>query len=217
MGPIGTLTPYARNARVHSKKQVHQIAASIREFGFINPIFVDEAKTIIAGHGRYEAAKVLGLAEVPSVRLDLPSAKARSFAIADNKIALNSTWDLDNLKLELADLGALELDFDLEITGFATAEIDDVLDGGTKPVKEDPADQVPEAERSRVTRLGDVWELGPHRLVCGDALKSEAFKRLMGDDRARLVFVDPPFSVRINGHVGGAGSVKQSSPWRRAR
>ncbi len=207
--PVGALVPYARNARVHSKKQLHQIAASIQEFGFTNPVLIDRTNTILAGHGRVAAAKLLGLAEVPTIRIEhLTPAQKRAYVIADNRLALNAGWDPDILRIEFAELSRLDLDFDLDITGFETAEIDLLVDGPTKQTKEDSADRVPEPQKLAVTRPGDMWRLGDHLLLCGNALEPESFRLLMGEDRARLVFSDPPYNVPIDGHVCGAGSVK---------
>jgi DNA modification methylase len=206
---IGKLKPAKRNARTHSKKQIHQIAASITEFGFTNPVLVDRRDQILAGHGRFEAAKLLGLPNVPVIRLEhLTEQQKRAYAIADNKLALNAGWDLDILAADLKELSELELPFDIEITGFATAEIDQLLDGVSKPVKNDPLDSVPPVSATAVARLDDVWVLGDHKLLCADAREPAGYKALLGDEEARMVFADPPYNVPIDGHVGGLGSVK---------
>lgn len=206
--PLDQLRPSHRNARVHSKKQIHQIAASIREFGFNNPVLVHNG-VILAGHGRVEAAKLLGLPAVPVIQLGhLTPEQRRAFAIADNKIAMNAQWDLDVLAEDFKELAALELSFDLEITGFDTAEIDILIDGPTKPSKADRIDNLPELGKSAVTALGDLWVLGEHKLLCADARDTATYAALMGDERARIVFTDPPYNVPIEGHVGGLGSVK---------
>ena len=206
---LAALKAYPRNARTHSKRQIHQIAASIEEFGFTNPVLIDGDGQIIAGHGRVAAAKILGLAEVPTIRIEhLSPEQKRAYIIADNRIAERADWDGEILRLELGELAALDLSFDLEITGFATAEIDLLIDGPSKP-KPDPADFAPEmAAGAAVTRSGDLWRMGDHLLLCGDALDPSSYERLMGEERARLVFSDPPYNVPITGHVCGSGSIK---------
>ncbi|WP_167853590.1 ParB/Srx family N-terminal domain-containing protein, partial [Roseovarius aestuariivivens] len=168
---IGDLTPWARNARTHSKKQIRQIAESIETFGFTNPVLIDETRTILAGHGRVEAAGLLGWQDVPCLRLDHMSAdEKRAYVLADNKLALNAGWDEDLLAAELGELMSSDLDFDLSITGFSIPEIDGVLETVSPVDPGDPEDDaLPSTTRARV-RPGDIWQLGPHRLVCGDAL-----------------------------------------------
>ena len=206
---ISDLKPNPRNARLHSKKQLHQIAASIGEFGFNVPVLIDRGNVIIAGHGRVEAARNLGMETVPVLRIEhLTDAQKRAFALADNKIALNSNWDLEILQLDLKELSALNLDFDLEITGFETAEIDLLIDGPTAPAKADRSDIVPEKQAEAVSRLGDLWLLGDHKLICADACDKASYAELMDGEAARLVFTDPPYNVPIDGHVGGLGAVK---------
>lgn len=207
--PIDDLKPNPRNARLHSKKQLHQIAASIREFGFNIPVLIDKDNVIIAGHGRVEAARMLGMATVPVLRIEhLTDEQQRAFAIADNKIAMNSDWDLEMLKLDLKELSALDLNFDLEVTGYETAEIDILIDGATAPTKPDRSDIVPEQQAEAVSRLGDLWLLGDHKLICADACDKAAYAELMDGEEARVVFTDPPYNVPIDGHVGGLGAVK---------
>jgi DNA modification methylase len=207
---ISDLRPWKRNARTHSRKQIEQIAASIREFGFTNPVLVDESGNLIAGHGRVEAARILGMSEVPVIRIEhLTSEQKRAYVIADNRLALNAGWDAEILQIEFAELADIDLDFDMEITGFATAEIDLLIDGPPASAKQDPADVAPEATSGpAVTRAGDLWHLGSHRLLCADARDPGAFQALMGDERARVVFSDPPYNVKIDGHVCGAGLIK---------
>jgi DNA modification methylase len=206
---ISDLRPNPRNARVHSDKQLHQIKASIQEFGFNNPVLIDKDNLILAGHGRVEAARRLDLETVPVLRIEhLTDAQKRMFALADNKIALNASWDMEMLRQDAVELTALNLDFDFEITGFETAEIDLLIDGPTRAVKADRADIVPKVEAVAVSRLGDLWLLGDHRLLCGDACDRAAFTDLMDGEQARVVFTDPPYNVPIDGHVGGLGSVK---------
>jgi DNA modification methylase len=206
---ISELQPNKRNARLHSKKQVHQIAASIREFGFNNPVLIDSDGVILAGHGRVEAAKLVGLELVPVLRIDhLTDEQKRAYALADNKIALNAGWDLEMLALDLKELSVLDLKFDLEVTGFETAEIDLLIDGTGTAAKSDRADDVPEPQSSAVSELGDLWLLGNHRLLCGNALDSASYAQVMDGDWATLVFTDAPYNVPIDGHVGGLGAVK---------
>lgn len=203
------LIAYAGNARTHSAKQVSQIAASIKKFGFVNPILIGGDSTVIAGHGRVAAAIELGLDEVPTIELaHLSDAERRAYVIADNRLAELAGWDRDVLAIELQSLADLDLDFDLELTGFETAALDLLLDGDVSE-DEDPDDVLFEAGSDKaVTRLDDVWLLGKHRLICGDAQLQETYGALMGNDRARLVFTDPPYNVKISGHVCGSGAVQ---------
>ena len=173
--PTAMLRPYTRNARTHSPKQIAQIAASIREFGFNNPVLIDRDGEIIAGHGRVEAAKKLGLETVPCVRLEhLTEAQKRAYILADNRLAEKAGWDREILAIELQHLTTIDLDFDVTLTGFEMAEIDLLLGAGQDvEAKADPADAVPEVETGPVvTRLGDIWQIGRHRLICGDALEA---------------------------------------------
>jgi len=207
---IASLRPYARNARTHSKKQVKQIAASIERFGFTNPVLVSDDGEIIAGHGRVEAAKLLGLRKVPTLALShLSEAERRAYVLADNKLALNAGWDKEMLAIELQ--GLIDLEFDVELTGFSLAEVDLVLDeaGDSDPDGSDaPEDHVPEISGTPVSLMGDVWLLGRHRLLCGDARRSDDLALLMQNERADMVFTDPPYNVKIDGNVCGLGSVK---------
>ena len=205
--PIGTPIPNVRNARTHSKKQISQIAESIKEFGFTNPVLIDANGMVVAGHGRLEAAKLLGFNTVPILRLDhLTPEQARAYAIADNQLALNAGWDRELLAIELAELTALDLDFDITITGFEFAEIDVMigeLDVDSKG--DDPLDDTPAPAETAVTQLGDVWLIGPHRLICGDSTLPETYEALLGTERAQMVFTDVPYNVPIGGHVSGLG------------
>ena len=206
---LSALKPRARNPRTHSEKQIKQIAGSITAFGFTNPVLVDGQNNIIAGHGRLEAAKHLGMRQVPTLRFDhMTQAQIRAYVIADNKLAENAEWDEDILAIELQEL-SLEEDIDLTITGFETAEID-ILIGGLEGAVADEADDVPDIDRQApaVTRLGDVWKIGDHRLICGDSLDTKTYSALLGDNRAQLIFTDPPYNVPIEGHVSGLGQVK---------
>lgn len=205
--PIGDLKPNPRNCRTHPKKQLHQIAESIKEFGFNNPVLIDSEGMILAGHGRVAAAKIAGLQQLPVLRIDhLNDTQKRVFALADNKIALSAGWDPDMLALDLKELSELDLKFDLEISGFSTAELDVILDGNQQ--KPDSADEMPTPPELAVSERGDHWILGDHRLLCGDALNPDSYSTLMQADKARVVFSDPPYNVPIAGHVGGLGAVQ---------
>ena len=194
---VGDLIPFAKNSRTHDDAQVAQIAASIKEFGFTNPILIDEQSGIIAGHGRLLAARKLQLTEVPCIRLShLSDAQKRAYVIADNKLALNAGWDDEMLALELGDLKDME--FDLSLTGFSTDEINALL---TPTVVEGLTDEdaVPEVPENPVTKLGDVWVLGKHRLMCGDSTSVDAVEQLMDGQKADMVFTDPPYGVSYEG------------------
>jgi DNA modification methylase len=206
---VADLKPNPRNARLHSKKQLHQIAASIREFGFNSTVVIDEDGVILVGNGRVEAAKLAGLTTLPVLRITHLTAEQKiGFSLADNKIALNADWDLEQVKLLLQELSAQELNFDLEVTGFETAEIDLLIDGPTVSTKPDRSDLVPEPQSRAVSRLGDLWHLGDHRLICADACDKAAYAELLNGEQVRLVFTDSPYNVPIDGHVGGLGAVK---------
>ena len=201
--PIASLTPDPRNARTHPKKQVEQIAASIQAFGFANPILVDADGGIIAGHGRVLAAKQIGLVEVPTIALPhLSEAQRRALRLADNKLALGAGWDLDILKLELADLAVLDVDFDLSLTGFSSGEIDVVLQG-----QPDPDDElIPAVPTNPRTKPGDIWVCGEHRIGCGDGRDPVFLRAVVGEGAAiDAAFLDPPYNVRINGHANAKG------------
>jgi DNA modification methylase len=207
---VGDLKPWAKNARTHSKKQLRQLGDSIRTFGFTNPVLIDAANVILAGHGRVEAAKLIGLSHVPCVRLEhMTPDQKRAYVLADNKLALNAGWDEEMLAEELqALLGIDELGFDIGVTGFDLGEIDTLLSGLSQEEPGDPEDDMLPASAPRRVRLGDVWQLGRHRLVCGDALDPDVVARLMNGDLARMVFSDPPYNVKIDGHVGGSGKIR---------
>ena len=207
--PVRELRPHPNNARTHSRKQVKQIAKSIEKFGFCNPVLVDDAKQIIAGHGRVEAAKLLGLEVVPTCLIcHLSEAEKRAYILADNKLAENAGWDRELLAIELQ--GLIELDVDIELTGFETAEIDLVLEEAREasgaPVG--PEDKTPEPSPGpAVTQTGDLWLLGDHRLLCGDARNKIAYERLLEGAKAEFVFTDPPYNVAIDGNVCGLGRI----------
>lgn len=203
------LPPAQRNARTHTDKQIAQIAASIEQFGFTNPVLIGDDGRIIAGHGRVAAAKHLGLDEIPVIRLDhLSAAERRAYVIADNRLAELSGWDHELLAVELQELSTIALDFDVEITGFETAEIDVLLE--TCVQENDVADNftTPEGIETPTTQTGDLWRLGDHRIICGDALDPCNFEQLMGDEHADVVFTDPPYNVKVDGHVCGLGSIR---------
>ena len=198
----------ARNARTHSARQVEQIAASIFRFGFIIPIVVNAKSVVLAGHGRLRAAQRLGLKEVPTIMVKhLTDELQRAFMLADNRLAELAGWDEELLTVELQELSALAIDFDFEVTGFDTVDLDRLE--APKLTKAPKPEVVPELERDRpaIAAPCDLWKLGKHLLLCGSALELASYQRLMGDDRAQMVFTDPPYNVAIDGHVCGLGSV----------
>jgi ParB-like nuclease domain len=209
---IDELKPNPANPRHHSKKQIQQIAASIDAFGFNVPILIDREGNVVAGHGRLWACRELGWTEVPTLCLDhLSPEQARAFMIADNKLTENADWNDRLLAQQLKDLSLLGLDFSLEITGFEMGEID-LRIASLEDVPEpdaDPADILPEAIAGPpISRIGDLWELGRHRVLCGNALDPAAFAVLMGEERAAIVFTDPPYNVEIHGHASGLGAIR---------
>ncbi len=201
---LADLKPYANNPRTHSKAQIRQIARSIEQFGWTNPILVDAENGVIAGHGRLEAAKELGISEVPVLRLDqMSAADKKAYIIADNKLAENAGWDGTLLAVELQGLLDLDVDFDLELTGFDMGEIDIILGQNEEP--EEDAVPEPDKDKPAINQLGDMWFIGPHRLICGDCLERDTWVELLGADKAQMVFTDPPYNVRVDGHVSGLG------------
>jgi DNA modification methylase len=208
--PTSRLTGYPNNARTHSRKQIRQIADSIRCFGFVNPVLIDDGGQIIAGHGRVEAAKLIGLAAVPAVRIcHLADAEKRAY-LADNRLAEKAGWDREILAIELQAL--TDLDFEVELTGFSTADIDVALDDAAeaKGGAPGPEDEVPDAPAGGavVSRGGDLWALGAHHLLCGNALEGAAYQTLMAGEAAEMAFTDPPYNVQIDGHVCGLGRIR---------
>jgi DNA modification methylase len=204
-----SLRPWSRNARTHSKKQVRQIADSIERFGFTNPVLIDKENRILAGHGRVTAAKLLGMDTVPCRRIEsMTEAEKRAYVLADNKLALNAGWDEEILAEELKGLVADNIDFDIGITGFSIAEIDGLIEGLVLEEDGAPEEDVAPADAPARCRVGDIWQLGPHRLVCGDSLNPATVAALMDGERAEMVFTDPPYNVPIQGHVGGSGAIK---------
>ena len=201
---IDTLKAAPRNSRTHSKKQLRQIARSIENFGFTNPVLVDASGEVIAGHGRLAAARMLGLTEVPTLCLDwLGEEQKRAYVIADNRLAEKAGWDRELLAIELGELGAC--DIDITLTGFEIEEIELIIDAGEKVVE---SDEIPDANADMIVcKPGDLWQLGRHRLLCGDALERNSYTCLMENERAMLVVTDPPYNVPIRGHVSGLGKV----------
>jgi DNA modification methylase len=201
--PIGDLKPDPRNARTHSKRQIDQLCASLRQFGFTNPVLIDEQSVLIAGHGRLRAAREIGLSDVPTIELaGLTEAQKKALRLADNKIALSAGWDIEILRLELEEISSLDVDFDLSLTGFAGGEIDMVLKAAN-----DPDDEViPAVPVEPRTKLGEIWILGDHRIGCGDGRDVEFLRRIIGNGAAiDAAFMDPPYNVKINGHANAKG------------
>ncbi|MEL6727047.1 MAG: DNA methyltransferase [Pseudomonadota bacterium] len=201
---VTALNPNPRNARTHNKKQIRQIAASIEEFGFVNPVLIDDKANIIAGHGRVEAAKLLKLKDVPVLRIEhMSEEQKRAYVIADNQLALNAGWDDAVLSVELKTLA--DLGFYVELTGFDTGDIDKLIEGlGAEIEAGEEAVPAPN-DGPAITQPGDVWQIGDHRLICGDALKAETYHSLLDGAKADMVFTDPPYNVPIDGHVSGLG------------
>ncbi|WP_282168759.1 site-specific DNA-methyltransferase [Ruegeria atlantica] len=204
---ISQIKPYANNNRVHAAKNIDKLMASVAQFGFVTPILLDGSGTIIAGHGRYEAAKALGLTSVPTVVADhLSEAEVRVLRIADNKLAELSDWNEAALQIEFAELMDLsldgELDFSLDITGFETPEIDIIIDGaGEATETEAETVEAPDPAAPVITQPGDLWVLGDHRIFCGDALQAQSYDTLLKGESPQMVFTDPPYNVPVNGHV----------------
>ncbi|GAM97969.1 DNA modification methylase [alpha proteobacterium U9-1i] len=201
--PTRALKPYKGNARTHSKKQIEQIARSITAFGWTNPILVDDALGVIAGHGRLQAAELLGFETVPIIRLShLTDAQKRAYVLADNRLAEKAGWDRDLLAMELQ--GLIEFDFDLDLAGFEPAQVDLILceaDEARPDATTGPENRTPTKPDRAVTREGDTWVLGRHRLVCGDAREARVYQALLQGEAVDAVFTDPPYNVKISGHV----------------
>lgn len=207
---LATLIPYINNSRTHSDEQVAQIAASIKEFGFNNPILVDKDSGIIAGHGRLQAARKLGLTEVPCVRLEhLTETQRKAYIIADNRLALNAGWDNELLTIELNEL--LADGFALEILGFDSEELKALLDPLEPTEGLVDEDQVPEVPEEPKTKPGDIYQLGRHRLMCGDSTSIDALEKLMDSAKVDLVFTDPPYNVAFNGRSGKHDVIKNDN------
>ena len=206
---IAELRANPRNARIHPKRQIRELAESIRLYGFNNPILIGPDGEIIAGHGRLEAAKHAGLSEVPTIMLPhLNEQQRRGFVIADNKHGLNSSWDQEKLAMELTALVAL--DFDIPALGFSVTEVDFIIDTAATSATTGPDpsdDEVPDLEENAVSQMGDVWIMGRHRLINGDARSAGDYLALLADEQIDLIFTDPPYNVPIDGNVCGSGSV----------
>ena len=203
---LEAITTNPRNAHTHSRKQIGQIADSIAAFGFTVPVLIDETSNLLAGHGRFEAAKLRGLEKIPAIRLrGLSEARKRALVLADNKIAENAGWDVERLAIELPEVAELliEENLDISITGFDPPEIDQLVSDFEEDTA-DPADDIQKHWGSPmpVSRQGDVWQLGPHRLLCGDARATANLDCLLGDERAAMAFLDPPYNVKIKSVVG---------------
>ena len=203
----GELRPDPRNARTHPKKQIEQIQSSIAAFGFTNPVLADSDNVLIAGHGRLLAAKALGLTAIPVIELaGLSNAQKRALRLADNKIALNAGWDVEILQQELSDLAVLDVDIDLTLTGFSTGELDVLLRGA-----DDPDDEaIPAVPVEPRTRSGDIWNLGNHRIGCGDSRDIAFVRRVVGEGaKVDVAFMDPPYNVKIGGNAVAQGSHRE--------
>jgi DNA modification methylase len=208
---IDLLRPYPGNARTHSDRQLVKIAASLESFGWMNPVLAEQDGTIIAGHGRWQAAKSLGLTHVPVIRFEhLSPDELRAYRLADNRLAELSGWSDDILAIELQHLSTVDLDFNIEIIGWDHAEIDIMLDPPEdQEAAGDPADSgIPEPSEHPVSTLGDLWMLDKHRLLCGSSLEALSFDRLMDGQKARMSFQDAPYNCPIGGHVSGLGRVQ---------
>lgn len=201
LADIETLIPYARNARTHSPEQIAQIAASIKEFGFLAPVVVSEDNTILCGHGRFYAAQKLGLKKIPCIKEShLTEAQRRAYVIADNKLSLNAGWDDELLAVEIADLQGEG--FDLSLTGFSEDEVADLFSTGSSAAKDDDFDLTTALENASFVQNGDIWTVGRHKLMCGDATKAEDVSALMNGSRANLVLTDPPYGVSFTSSSG---------------
>jgi DNA modification methylase len=204
------LRPYPNNARTHSPKQIRQIAKSIKRFGFCNPVLTDDNNQIVAGHGRVAAAKQLGIDAVPVVRLShLSEAEKRAYILADNKLAERAGWDRELLAIELQ--GLVDLNFEIDLTGFETTEIDFILEDAREAsgIQTGPEDDTPAyAGGVAVSQVNDLWALGNHRLLCGDAREQVSYDMLLEGQKAQFVFTDPPYNVAIDGNVCGLGHIR---------
>ncbi|MBR0703681.1 ParB N-terminal domain-containing protein [Bradyrhizobium diazoefficiens] len=207
----GILNPRTNNPRTHSKKQIEQIAKAIRQFGFTNPVLIDQDNGVIAGHGRLAAAKLIGMGQVPTLRLaDMSEAEISAYVIADNKLAENAGWDKRLLGLELQYLSKIDIDLDITITGFEIPEIDLLIEavGEDTRTSTDAADRLTEpASGPAISQIGDVWCIGQHRLICADSADEDTYRRLLDGKKAQMVFSDPPYNVPIAGHVSGNGEL----------
>jgi DNA modification methylase len=205
---LSGLKPYSQNARTHSKHQIKQIAESIRAFGFTNPVLINSNSRIIAGHGRVKAAEFLGMEQVPTIRLEnLTEDEIRAYVLADNKLAENAGWDKSILTIELQHLLNIETEFDITVTGFEIPEIDLLLSPGEDAADADDLFEVEEGSEA-ITRPGDMWRLGKHQILCGNAIEQASYSSLLDTKRAAVVFIDPPYNVVIDGNVCGKGAIR---------
>lgn len=206
MARVQDLRPSPNNSRTHSPKQIRQIADSIERFGFTNPILIGEENEVIGGHARLAAAKLLGLERVPTIRLSgMSKAEKRAYMIADNRLAERAGWDRKMLAVEFQAIAELDCEFDLELTGFEIEDVELILDAATNPEPPLDDENVGPASGPAICSPGDLWQLGPHRLYCGDATQWVSYRALMGAERARLVCADAPYNLRISGFVSGLG------------
>lgn len=203
---IDKLVPYINNARTHSPDQISKLRASIREFGFINPVIIDKDYGVIAGHGRIMAAKEEGIKEVPCVFVDhLNEAQKKAYILADNRMALDAGWDEELLRVEIEALE--DYGFNVELTGFSSEELSNIFDLDNE-TKDDDFDVDKELEKPTFSKTGDIWSLGKHKLICGDATDEKAYERLMEDTKANLIITDPPYNVN---YEGSAGKIKNDN------
>ena len=209
-GPLASILPNPINPRKHPRQQIEAIAHSIDAFGFNAPILVDSEKRVVAGHARLEAARLLALQEVPVIRLDhLTEAQAKAYMLADNKLTDRSSWDDRKVAIVLKELSDIALDFEIDATGFEPPEIDLRIQSLEPPDEfRDSEDEFEVAEGAPASRSGDIWTLGDHRLLCGNALDSHAYGALLAGEKAAAAFTDPPYNVRVKGHVSGKGAKK---------
>ena len=197
---IDKLIPYVNNARTHSPNQINKLRSSIREFGFINPVIIDDKFNVIAGHGRIIAAKEEGIKEVPCVLVDyLNEAQKKAYILADNRMALDAGWDEELLKIEIESLE--EYGFNVELTGFSEEELGQLFDLGNE-TEDDDFDVESELEKPIFSKAGDIWKLGKHKVICGDSTDESIYEKLMGDEKANLIITDPPYNVNYEGSVG---------------
>jgi DNA modification methylase len=210
--PIAELKRDPENAREHSDRQIKQLAKSIRDFGFICPVIIDGSQAVLGGHARIKAAEHLGLKEVPTISIHhLSASQRRAFMIADNRLAEQASWNKEFLAKQLKELLEVDLDFDLEATGFEVGEIDILIESLTPAIEGriDPADSLPEIQDAKpVSKTGDLWLLRRHRVLCGNSLNETSFRLLVQNRKAQMVFVDPPYNVPIIGHAAGLGAIQ---------
>ena len=205
--PISRLKRNERSPRVHPEKQIVMLARSIDTFGFVMPCVIDHRNRLLCGNARVEAAGRLGMETIPVIRLDhLSDAQQRAFILADAKLAELGTWNIEVLREEIQFFTDFNIDFDFSVIGFETAEVDIILDSAKTPVGDDATDIAP--RQQAVSRLGEVWQVGNHRIYCGDALSAQSYEAVLNGKLAGLVITDPPFNVRISGHVGGSGEIQ---------